>query len=71
MHFCDRIENGIQRSEAQSFVLWNSDAVMSRLFRLEKDVAPKAFGVSSANKHLITHQMKPHLRRLGLVEKVG
>jgi hypothetical protein len=37
---CDRIENGIQRSEPQSLVLWNSNAVMSWLFRLEKDVAP-------------------------------
>ena len=68
---CNRVENGIQRSEPQSFVLGNSDAVMSWLFCLEKDVAPKAFGASSTNKHLITHQMKPHLRRLGLIEKVG
>jgi hypothetical protein len=42
----DRIENGIQCSEPQSIVLWNSDAVMSRLFRLEKDVA--AFLINSA-----------------------
>jgi hypothetical protein len=68
---CNRIENGIQRSEPQSLVLGNSNAVRSRSFRLKKDVAPKAFGASSANKHLVTHQMKPHLRRFGLVEKVG
>jgi hypothetical protein len=43
---CDRSENGIQRSDPQRLVLWNSDAVMSRLFRLQEDVA--AFLINSA-----------------------